>query len=114
MTQTEALIAVLIMSAVTAGIRFLPFLLTGRKRIPPLVEKLGSVLPGAMMGMLVVYCLKDLSCETPDGWVPHLVACAITVAGYVWKRSTLLSILAGTVCFMLLKQLLFAPPPLPI
>ena len=93
---------------VTAATRFIPFLIFGEKRkTPPMIEYLGKVLPCAIMGMLVVYCLKDVSfLHSPYG-LPELIACAVVAALHVWKRNSLLSIGGGTVCYMLLVQLVF-------
>ena len=93
---------------VTMATRFLPFLIFGEKRkTPAIIEYLGKVLPCAIMGMLVVYCLKDLSfLSTPFG-LPELIACVVVAALHVWKRNSLLSIGGGTVCYMLRVQLVF-------
>ena len=105
-THTWLLIAVI--ALVTAATRFLPFLIfRGNKKTPKLIEKLGRVLPFAIMGMLVVYCLKDMSFASVGGFLPQLIACLIVALLYVWKRNTLISILAGTVSYMLLVQLVF-------
>lgn len=100
------LIAVAVL--VTMATRFLPFLIFGEKRkTPAIIEYLGKVLPCAIMGMLVVYCLKDVSfLSTPFG-LPELIACVVVAALHVWKRNSLLSIGGGTVCYMLLVQLVF-------
>ena len=100
------LIAVAVL--VTMATRFLPFLIFGEKRkTPAIIEYLGKVLPCAIMGMLVVYCLKDVSfLSTPFG-LPELIACVVVAALHVWKRNSLLSIGGGTVCSMLLVQLVF-------
>ena len=93
---------------VTAATRFLPFLIFGEKRkTPPIIEYLGTVLPCAIMGMLVVYCLKDISFAKNPFGLPELIACAVVAALHVWKRNSLLSIGGGTVCYMLLVQLVF-------
>ena len=93
---------------VTAATRFLPFLIFGEKRkTPPVIEYLGTVLPCAIMGMLVVYCLKDISFVKNPFGLPELIACAVVAALHVWKRNSLLSIGGGTVCYMLLVQLVF-------
>ena len=100
--------AVLVAAAVTALIRFLPFwIFRGGRPVPPIVEKLGRVLPYAIMGMLVVYCLKGVSFAAMADWLPALLACLVTGALYVWKRNTLLSIICGTVCYMILVQTVF-------
>jgi branched-subunit amino acid transport protein AzlD len=93
---------------VTAATRFIPFLIFGEKRkTPPIIEYLGTVLPCAIMGMLVVYCLKDVSFVRSSFGIPELIACAVVAALHVWKRNSLLSIGGGTVCYMLLVQLVF-------
>ena len=93
---------------VTMATRFLPFLIFGEKRkTPPIVEYLGTVLPCAIMGMLVVYCLKDVSFVKNPFGIPELIACVVVAALHVWKRNSLLSIGGGTVCYMLLVQLVF-------
>lgn len=86
-------------------LRFMPFLIFGGKRpIPQLVLYLGRVLPFAMIGMLIVYCYKDV--QSFFG-LPEIIASALVVALHLWKRNTLLSILVGTVSYMLLVQFVF-------
>lgn len=93
---------------VTALLRFLPFLIFGKgRKTPNIIEKLGRILPYAIMGMLVVYCLKDANFTSFSGIVPPLAASLVVGVLYVWKRNTLISIIAGTVCYMLLVQLVF-------
>lgn len=99
-----ALIAV--MALVTAMLRFLPFLVF-RKRTPAYIVYLGSVLPAALIGMLVVYCLKDVQITSAPHGLPELLATAAVVLLQAWKRNSLLSILAGTLLYMLLTQLVF-------
>ena len=93
---------------VTMATRFIPFLIFGEKRkTPPIIEYLGKVLPCAIMGMLAVYCLKGVTLTSSPYGLPELIACGVTAALHVWKRSSLLSIGGGTVCYMLLVQLVF-------
>lgn len=93
---------------VTMATRFLPFLIFGENRkTPPIIEYLGKVLPCAIMGMLVVYCLKDVSVLSAPYGLPEIIACVVVAALHVWKRNSLLSIGGGTVCYMLLVQLVF-------
>ena len=88
--------------------RFLPFLIFGEKRkTPPIIEYLGTVLPCAIMGMLVVYCLKNVSFLSGSHGIPEILCCLVTAGLHVWKRNSLLSIGAGTVLYMLLVQLVF-------
>ena len=95
------------MALVTAGLRFAPFLFFAGRKTPRIVTDLGRLLPCATMGMLVVYCLKGVSLASLRGFLPELLAGALVVGSYVWRRNTLLSILAGTVFYMLLVQVVF-------
>ena len=98
---------VAVAAAVTIALRFAPFLIfSGSRETPPLVLYLGKVLPAAIMGMLVVYCLRGASFAALSGWLPALLASLAVVGLHVWKRSSLLSILGGTVRYMLLIRLL--------
>lgn len=99
---------VAVIALVTASIRFLPFVIfsDGRKT-PKIIEKLSKVLPCAIMGMLVVYCLKGVSFVTVGGWLPMLIACVFVGVLHVWKRNTLISIAGGTICYMILVQGVF-------
>ena len=108
MTDTHAIATIAVAAAVTMALRFLPFLIFGENRTtPPIIAYLGRVLPYAIMGMLVVYCLKDVSILSAPFGIPEAIACAVVAGLHVWKRNTLLSIGAGTVCYMLLVQLVF-------
>ncbi len=93
---------------VTALLRFAPFLIFGKgKQTPPVISYLGKVLPFAIMGMLVVYCLKDISLRSAPFGIPELLSCAVVVLLHLWKRNTLLSIAGGTVFYMILVQTIF-------
>ena len=97
-----------IIMLVTMATRFLPFLLFGGKKQPPkVITYLGKVLPCAIMGMLVVYCLKDVCPLAYPYGIPELLGIALVALLHVWKRNSLLSIGAGTVFYMLLVQLVF-------
>lgn len=108
MPNLHSALLIAVMALVTAGLRFLPFLIFGENRkAPPLVAYLGQVLPFAIMGMLVVYCLKDVSFTAAPFGIPEIVGCAVVTLLHIWKRNTLLSIGAGTLCYMLLVQFVF-------
>lgn len=108
MSEMQIWYAVAVMALVTAFLRFLPFLvLGGDKKTPKIIQKLGKILPYAIMGMLVVYCLKGVTFTSVGGFVPSLIACLVVGILYVWKRNTLVSIVCGTVCYMLLVQVVF-------
>lgn len=99
--------AIAVMALVTAGLRFAPFLLLGGRRTPRLAVYLGRVFPCATVGMLVVYGLKGISFAASANFLPQLLATALVVGSYVWKRNTLLSIVGGTVFYMVLVQTMF-------
>ena len=104
----HSVLIVVVVAAVTIAIRFLPFLIFGKGReTPPFVAYLGKVLPYAIMGMLVVFCLKNISFVNSPHGIPELIACGVVVALHLWRRNTLLSIIGGTACYMLLVQLVF-------
>ena len=108
MSEYYVWLAVAVMALVTAGIRFLPFLIWGGgRKTPAIIERLGRGLPYAIMGMLVVYCLKGVNFEQAGGFVPALIGCVVVALLYVWRRNTLLSIVAGTICYMLMVQQVF-------
>ncbi len=108
MPDTRTLLIVAVIALVTALLRFLPFLIfRGNRKTPHIIAKLGRTLPYAVMGMLVVYCLRGVDARSLDGFLPSLVACLVVGVLYIWKRNTLLSIIAGTICYMLLVQLVF-------
>ena len=105
-TVSHSAILVAVMSTVTVLLRVLPFLVF-RKKVPAYVTYLGRVLPPAIIGMLVIYCLKDTTVTAAPFGAPELIAGALVVILQAWKRSALLSILSGTAVYMLLIQLVF-------
>ena len=108
MNNLHSALIVAVVALVTIGLRFLPFVVfSGSKPVPPFVAYLGKVLPYAIMGMLVVYCLKDISFMAAGDFVPAFVACAVVVLLHVLRRNTLISIIGGTLCYMALVQLVF-------
>ena len=99
---------IVVATLVTMATRFLPFLIFGEKReTPQLITYLGQVLPFAIMGMLVIYCMKDVSFLSAPFGAPELMGCAVVALLHLWKRNSLLSIGVGTVFYMLLVQLVF-------
>ena len=94
-------------SIVTMLIRFFPFAVFGGDKRPAVIDYLADVLPYAIMGMLVVYCLKNVSLIVAPHGLPELIACVLVVLLHLWKRNTLLSIIAGTAAYMFLIQVVF-------
>lgn len=106
--MTHSILVIAVTALVTVVLRFLPFLVFGGKReTPAYISYLGRLLPYAVMAMLVVYCLRNISLAAAPFGVPEFVSCAAVILLHVWKRSSILSILGGTVCYMLLVQLVF-------
>ena len=108
MTLTQQIITIALCTAGTVLTRALPFLVfTPGKAVPPFVRYLGKALPVAVFGMLVVYCLKDVSVMTGNHGLPELLAMGVTIGLHLWRRQMLLSIAAGTLCYMILVQFVF-------
>ncbi len=106
MNTGYSLLLIAVIAAITALIRFLPFLVF-RKHTPKVVLYLGEVFPYAIMGMLVVYCLKNVSFISGSHGIPEAVSVLLVVLLHKWKHNTLLSIAAGTACYMALVQMVF-------
>ena len=102
MDTSYILITIILIAAVTAALRFLPFLIFGKeKEAPPWITYLGNVLPYAIMGMLVVYCLKGTDFTGATHGIPEMISCVLVVVLHAVKKNTLLSIVAGTACYMI-------------
>ena len=67
---------------------------------------LGRVLPQAIIGLLVIYCLKDISLLKHPYGAPELIAGAFVIVMQAWKRNAVLSILAGTIVYMILIRVI--------
>ena len=83
MTAVQMGLTIAVCTAATMLTRFLPFVVFSSKdqQPPEVVRYLGRVLPAAIFGMLIVYCLKGVSFATPAGWVPALLSCGHRPAG---------------------------------
>lgn len=104
----HSILMIVVITLVTMSTRFLPFLVFGENRkTPKLITYLGEVLPFAIMGMLVIYCMKDVAFLSAPYGVPEILGCAFVALLHLWKRNSLLSIGVGTVFYMLLVQLIF-------
>ena len=107
MSDSRVLILIAVMALVTMAIRFIPFILFNGKETPEYINYLGKYLPYSVMAMLVVYCLKDVSVTSKPYGIPELIGVLVVAGLHIWKRNTLLSIVTGTVIYMVLKQLVF-------
>lgn len=108
MTVPQQIITIALCVAGTMLTRFLPFLVfSPKKETPRYIQYLGKALPCAIFGMLVIYCLKNVSLFSGSHGLPELIAIAVTIALHLWRKQMLLSIAGGTACYMLLVQFLF-------
>lgn len=108
MTLVQEIIIIALCALGTMLTRFLPFFVfRADKPTPKFIQYLGRALPGAVFGMLVVYCLKDVKLFAGSHGLPELIAILFVVILHLWKRNMLLSIGGGTICYMLLVQLVF-------
>lgn len=108
MTVLQQVIIIAVCILATMLTRFLPFFIfSGKKPAPQYIQYLGKALPAAVFGMLVIYCLKDVSIFTGMHAFPELISIAFVIVLHLWKRQMLLSIAGGTVCYMLLIQFVF-------
>ena len=108
MTLTQQIVTVAVIVGGTMLTRFLPFLLfPAGKSTPKFVQYLGKVLPAAVFGLLIIYCLRNVSVFTGSHGIPELIAIGVVVGLHLWKRQMLLSIAGGTIGYMLLVQLAF-------
>lgn len=88
--------------------RFIPFIVfPAGKTTPQYIQYLGKVLPAAVFGLLVIYCLKNVSLFAGSHGIPEMIGIAVVVGLHLWKRQMLLSIAGGTICYMLLVQMVF-------
>lgn len=107
MSDFRVIILILVMAGVTMAIRFLPFVVFKGKETPEYIGFLGKHLPYAIIAMLVLYCVKDVSVVKKPYGLPELIGVIVVAGLHAFKRNTLLSIVAGTVVYMLLKQMVF-------
>ena len=108
MTLLQQIITIAMVVLGTAITRFLPFIICpADKPVPKYVQYLGKVLPSAVFGRLVIYCLRNVSIFTGSHGLPELISILLVIGLHLWKRQMLLSIAGGTICYMLLVQLVF-------
>lgn len=106
-SATQSILIIAVCAICTLIERALPFLIFRGKEVPEIIRYLGRVLPMAIMATLVMYCLKGITFSSVAGFAPSLIASALTALLHIWKRNTMLSIFGGTVCYMLLVQVVF-------
>ena len=109
MTIPQQIITIAMCILGTILTRFLPFIIfSDKKPTPQYILYLGKALPCAVFGMLVIYCLKDVSLLSGTHGIPEFIAIGVTVALHLWKKQILLSIAGGTMTYMILIQFIFS------
>ena len=104
----HAMIIMIVMGLMTLATRILPVLIFGRsEKVPDFILYLGKVVPFTAMGLLIVYCLKDVSIFTGSHAIPEILALAVVGVSYLWKKNSILSVVAGTLVYMFLVQKVF-------
>ena len=107
MADIHFVLQIAVMALMTAGLRFLPFLVfRDEGKRPAVITYLGEVLPYGVMAMLVVYCLKNVSILAAPHGLPEFLAVAAVVLLHLWRKNTLLSIAGGTILYMVLLRLI--------
>lgn len=102
-------IIVLVVAAFTFATRLFPFVVFGRKGEPSdLIKRLGEMLPLAVIAILLIYCLKGVTFDAVANFAPQFIAVVLVALLHAWKRNNLISILGGTICYMVLVQFVFA------
>ncbi len=108
MTLNQQIITILMVIAGTVLTRFLPFIFfPPGKPVPECIRYLGKVLPAAVFGMLVIYCLKNINFFQGNRGIPEFISVAVVIFLHLWKKQMLLSIAGGTITYMLLVQYVF-------
>ena len=108
MTLTQQIVTIAMVILGTMPTRFVPFFVfPAGKPTPKYVQYLGNVLPPAVFGLLIIYCLKNVSIFTGSHAIPELLAITLVIALHTWKRQMLLSIAGGTIFYMILVQFIF-------
>lgn len=108
MTISQQIITIMMVVLGTALTRFLPFILfPSGKPTPKYIQYIGKVLPPAIFGLLVVYCLKNVHLLSGNHGIPEIISIIAVILLHLWKRKMLLSIAGGTICYMILVQTIF-------
>ena len=108
LTTQQTLLTIAVMAVTTILMRALPFIIFPEgKETPKFIVYLGEVLPYAIIGMLIVYCFKEVSLVKAPHGIPELIASVFVVLIHKWKHNLLISIGGGTLLYMMLVQMVF-------
>lgn len=103
----ETIIFIAVAAVCTFATRAIPFMIFGKREVPKFVKYLGEILPSAIIGILIIYCLKDFYNLNINTIAPQLIGVGITAIAHIWKKNVLLSISLGTISYMLLIHFVF-------
>ncbi len=104
----DAMIVIAVMGLAVLATRIVPVLIFGRgERVPEFILYLGRVVPYTAMGLLIVYCLRDVPVMDAPHGLPEIISLAVVTVTYIWKRNTILSVVIGTALYMFLVQSVF-------
>lgn len=101
-TELYPLAVIALTAIVTWLLRALPFIIFGKRELPDVIGYLGKILPPAIMTILVIYCLKAIDVTTKPFGLPEIISSLLVIILQATKKSMYLSIIAGTVCYMIL------------
>lgn len=108
MSLAQQMITIAMVVLGTLLTRFLPFILfPPGKPTPKYIQYLGRALPSAVLGLLVIYCLKDVSLLSGSHGIPEFIAIAVVALLHFWRRQMLVSMAGGTIIYMFLVQFVF-------
>lgn len=105
LTLNNALLATLVAALVIFATRLFPFALFSKREPPPILRFIEKYIPPMIMAILLIYCLKDVNFTAHPFGLPQLIALIVTVASYLWKGNSMVSIFGGTIVFMLLQKM---------
>ncbi len=104
----HAMIVIAVMGLAVLSTRIVPVLIFGRgERVPEFILYLGRVVPYTAMGLLIVYCLRDVPVMDAPHGLPEIISLAVVTVTYIWKRNTILSVVIGTALYMFFVQSVF-------
>lgn len=107
LSTSKMLITILVAGMCTFATRLIPFAAFGNRKVPEIVKYLGKIMPPAIIGVLIIYCIKDSYSLDINTILPQLLGIAVTAGMHLWKRNTLLSISVGTISYMLMIHYIF-------
>ena len=107
MNAGRSILIIVVCAVITFVERWIPFAVFGNRPVPKAITYLGKILPLAVMTTLVAYCLRTTVFTSIAGFAPQLIAVAVPAGLHLWKRNTMLSVIGGTVLYMVLVQLVF-------